>query len=536
MKIGFLRVFFCHTLFTEDKDMNGFMTILAEESMQFDPRFFLDLVLILFSTKFLGIIMKKMGLPQVLGALIAGILLGIPIINGHGIVSSTPALATFAAIGVNLIMFSAGMETNFKEIKKNGVASVLITSLGVIVPFVLGFAVSFVLKDSAFNPEADIMKQRMFFGVILTATSVGITVAALKELGVLHGKVGASIVTAAILDDIIGIVILAFFTADIKATTIGYKIVDACGGNPLSASLAPVSVLLNVLFFFLIGIGLGVAIHFAFKFMAKKFPHTRRLSIFGLVICFLYAWGAEELFGVAAITGSFLAGMMLSNMRESEYVERRIDMSAYMMFSPIFFANIGIAMPYDKLISSFQENAGLIIGFSVLFVFAGLASKLLGCGAGAAMCKYKPNQCVKVGVGMMVRGEVCLIVTQAGVDAGLIKETYYPAIILLIVLSSILTPIILKIMFRKYPNEVLPAEKMGTLDTVEREQSTIQGVEAVIYGHEEEKSVVAYDATLDPCNPRAEEPSAPDEGQQIGETPAEAGANAADSLDDEEKD
>lgn len=467
--------------------MNGFMTILSADSAAFDPRFFLDLVLILFTTKLLGIVMKKLGLPQVLGALIAGILLGVPMIHGaggwHGIVQPSAEIATFAAIGVNLIMFSAGMETNFKEIKKNGVASVLITSLGVIVPFLFGFGISFVLGDASFNPEVSIMKQRMFFGVILTATSVGITVAALKELGVLHGKVGASIVTAAILDDIIGIVILAFFTADVKSSTIGYKIINACGGNPVSASLAPVSVILNVIFFFLIGIALGVGLHFFFKFMAKRFPHTRRLSIFGLVICFLYAWGAEELFGVAAITGSFLAGMMLSNMKESEYVERRIDMSAYMMFSPVFFANIGIAMPYSALASSFKENAGLIIGFSILFVVAGLASKFLGCGAGAAICKYKPNQCVKVGVGMMVRGEVCLIVTQTGVAAGLIKETYYPAIILLIIVSSILTPIVLKLMFRKFPNEELPLEKLGSLDTVEREQMSLQGVSDMVFGN-----------------------------------------------------
>ncbi len=453
------------------------ITTLSESTQSFsmNPRFFLDLVLILFGTKFLGIVMKRIGLPQVLGALLAGILLG-----ATGIVSNSLELATFSAIGVNLIMFSAGMETNFKEIRKNGMASVLITLMGVVVPFVVGFGVSFVLPDSMFDP-ATIMKERMFFGVILTATSVGITVAALKELGVLHGKIGASIVTAAILDDIIGIVILAFFTASDSDATLGAKLIKACGGN--LQSLSALAVVINILFFFVIGIVLGILIHLAFKQLSKRFPHTRRLSIFGLVTCFLYAWGAEKLFGVAAITGSFLAGMMLSNMRESDYVERRIDMSAYMMFSPIFFAGIGIAMPYDKLFGSFSgSSVWLLVGFSILFVIGGLAAKLVGCGVGAAVCKYKPNQCVKVGVGMMVRGEVCLIVTQTGVKAGLIQETYYPAVILLIIVSSILTPIILKVMFRKYPIEALAPEKVGTLDTVVKEQTSIHAVESVIYG------------------------------------------------------
>lgn len=498
------------------------MTILAQDQISMNARFFLDLALILFSTKFLGIIMKKIGLPQVLGALVAGIILG-----ATKLVSNSVELATFAAIGVNLIMFSAGMETNFKEIKKNGAASVLITLLGVIVPFFVGFGVSFVLPDSMFDPT-NIMKERMFFGVILTATSVGITVASLKELGVLHGKVGASVVTAAILDDIIGIVVLAFFTASGSTTTWGAKLIALCGGdlNKLSA----LAVIINILLFFVIGIVFGIVIHLAFKQLAKRFPHTRRLSIFGLITCFLYAWGAEKLFGVAAITGSFLAGMMLSNMRESDYVERRIDMSAYMMFSPIFFASIGISMPYDKLISSFSgDSVWLIIGFSLLFVIGGLAAKLVGCGLGAAICKYKPNQCVKVGVGMMVRGEVCLIVTQTGVKAGLIQETYYPAVILLIIISSVLTPIILKVMFRKYPAEALPAELEGAMDTVLKEQTSIHAVESVIYGSKDPK---VYDPANDCDCPKCRQEETSDRPAQIE---AQASEESTDTTSDTDK-
>lgn len=399
-------------------------------------RFLLDLALILFTTKTLGIIMKKIGLPQVLGALLSGVILGVSkLVNGDNNVG----LELFSTIGVNLIMFSAGMETNLKEIKKNGIASILITVLGVIIPLLFGFGVSFIIPNIS-------LKSRWFIGVILTATSVGITVSTLKELGVLHGKVGASIVTAAILDDIIGIIILAFFTANVTENSLGARLITLFGGDYLQ--LASLVTLLNVILFFAIGIGVGILIHFLFKVLSSHNPHTRRLSIFGLVICFVYAWGAEKLFGVAAITGSFLAGMMISHMPQSAYVEKRIDTSAYMMFSPIFFAYIGISMPYDTLIKNFNLQ---ILFFSLAFVAVGLLSKLIGCGLGARICKYKYNECFKVGIGMMVRGEVCLIVAKSGEAQGLIDTTYFPAIVFLIIISSILVPILLKLLFKKYP-------------------------------------------------------------------------------------
>ena len=182
---------------------------------------FFEIAVVLLTTKMFGLLLKKLGLPQVLGALLAGVVIGLLnlllskidpslfIVNGKDSI-----IGILASIGVNLIMFSAGMETNISEIKKNGVASIVITALGVVVPLIVGFAISWILPDRLFNQDISIIKQRFFFGVILTATSVGITVAVLKELNVLHGKVGASIVTAAILDEIIGIVIIAVFTAN----------------------------------------------------------------------------------------------------------------------------------------------------------------------------------------------------------------------------------------------------------------------------------------------------------------------------------
>lgn len=401
-----------------------------------DYNIFLHLALILLLTKVLGILMRKIGLPQVVGALIAGIVIGV-----SGIIKDTSELKPFAEIGVVMIMFTAGMETNFKELKKNGVASVLITSLGVIVPLVVGFGISWIIPGIT-------LKERFFFGVILTATSVGITVAVLKEIGKLHGKVGASIVTAAVLDDIIGIVILAFATGSVDSNTWGYKIVDLFGDPTKVAS--GVQVLINVVLFFILAIACGIVIHFIFKYLSKKFPHTRRLSIFGLATAFLFAWFSEELFGVAAITGAFVAGMMMSNMKQTEYVERRIDMSAYMLFSPIFFANIGIGLDYKALVSNFSWT---IVLFSIAFVICGMAAKLVGCGAGGLICRYKPHESLEVGLGMMVRGEVCLIVAQKGIEEGIMSASYLPAVILLVIMSSLLTPILLKLTFKKFPTD-----------------------------------------------------------------------------------
>ena len=449
-----------------------------------------EIAIILISTKVFGILMKKIGLPQVLGALLAGVLLGLINLGlskiGDGglflVDGSHLAITTLANIGVNFIMFSAGMETNIKEIKKNGVASILITALGVIVPFLVGFVVSWILPNRMFNQEINVIKQRFFFGAVLTATSVGITVAVLKELNVLHGKVGASIVTAAILDDIIGIIILAVFTASTESFSIGKAFIGLFTKTP-NAFLVT---MLNIILFFIVAVGLGILAHIVFKKMSEKTPHTRRLSIFAIAMCFVFAAMAESLFGVAAITGSFVAGMMIANMKESHYVERRMDMSGYMMFSPLFFANIGISLNYAQIGKMFaSSDAIFIILFCLAFVVFGMAAKLVGCGLGAKICKYKWQESVKVGIGMMVRGEVCLIFANTGKEAGLISEEYYPAIILLIIVSSILTPLLLKTLYKKFPHTELPElGGDGIADAANGELSETDGVPK-----EDEKSV-----------------------------------------------
>ncbi len=420
-------------------------TINVDVLAGFDVTIFLYLGIILISTKIGGMICRKFGLPQVVGALLAGIIIG-PVCLGWVTFDSPydvngKIIEAMAQIGVLLIMFSAGLDTNMKEIKKNGVPSLVITSFGVIVPLIFGFLVGWGI-DKGFAPltTTDDVLHVLFFGILLTATSVGITVEVLKELGKLKGKVGSSVLSAAILDDIIGIVILS----------IAISIKGGSSGAVDAPSIT--ETIVKVLLFFVFALIAGGVIHYAFKWLSGHFPVTRRLPIFGLVICFFFAWISEHVFGVASITGAFVAGVVMSNMKGTHYVEKKIDTSSYMLFGPIFFANIGLTMDF----STFDVS---MLGFTAAFVVMGLLSKVLGCGAGALLCKFSPQDSIRVGFGMMARGEVVLIVAQRGIAAGIIGAAYMFPVIILIVVSSFLTPIALKMLYKK--DNASPLEREG---------------------------------------------------------------------------
>ncbi len=392
-----------------------------------DYTFLLDLAIILLSTKVLGLLMKKLGLPQVVGALIAGILIGPaiwgPLTGGSFIPVKSPSFLTFLAeLGVILIMFGAGLETDLGELKRCGLKAGFVALMGVVVPLALGFGIAvpfFTLADSA-----SVLKC-VFIGVIITATSVSITVETLRELGKLKGRVGTVVLSAAIIDDVIGIIVLTF--------VIGLK-------DP--AQTKSYMVLIKTVLFFVCGIGVGVGLNFLFRWLTKKFPHTRRVPIFGLVMCFLYSYCAQRFFGIADITGAYLAGILLSNLKETNYIERKVDINTYMIFAPVFFANIGINTDF----TGFKPQ---ILLFCLLFVVAGMAGKLIGCGFAAKACRYTWRESAQIGVGMMARGEVALIVVQKGIAAGLLSELYIAPVVLLVIVSSLVTPILLKVMFRK---------------------------------------------------------------------------------------
>lgn len=388
--------------------------------------FLLDLAIILFATKVFGLFMRKIGLPEVVGALLAGLLIGPCLL---GIVKENSTLKIFAEVGVLLIMFTAGMETNLKQIKSTGIASIVITSLGVIVPMGVGFVVA-CLFNGGFSTPKEQMMTNLFYGVVLTATSVSITVATLKEMGKLSSKIGTAIVSAAILDDIIVLVMLSI--------VIGFKNPDVNTGK----------ILLNTGLYFIFAIVAGVIFHTIFKKLEKKYSTSRRMPIFSLVICFLFAYTAEAIFGIADITGAFMAGIIFSSMKSGKYIEHRIDIGAYLIFAPVFFASIGIN-------SNFADIDLNLVLFGVCMVIVGLFTKLIGGGLGAKLCKFSNRDSLLVGIGMMPRAEVLLIAVQRGIANDFISSDFMPFALVLVIISSLITPILLKIINRKSPDNAL---------------------------------------------------------------------------------
>ena len=379
-----------------------------------------DLAIIVIAAKFMGILARKLKAPQVVGEIIAGLLIGPCVL---GIVQQSDFLVQMAEIGVILLMFSAGLETNLKDLLKTGPIAFLIACAGVFVPLVGGTLLYMGFYGTA-PWGSEKFYTAVFIGVIMTATSVSITVQSLKELGKLKGKVGTTILSAAIIDDIIGIIVLTF--------VIAFK-------NP---ETKPSSVIINTLLFFIFAIIVGFISYKIFKWVDNRYPHTRRIPIAGLAYCLALAYIAESYFGIADITGAYVAGIILCSIRDSEYIAEKMDINSYMLFGPIFFASIGLK-------TNIENITGEILLFSIGFVLVALLTKIIGCGIMSRICRFNNVDSLKIGIGMMTRGEVALIVSQKGLAVGLLSPVYFTSVILLIIVSSISTPILLKLLFAK---------------------------------------------------------------------------------------
>ena len=381
---------------------------------------FRDLAIIIIAAKLFGILARKCKAPQVVGEIIAGLLIGPSIL---GFVQQTDFLVEMAEIGVVLLMFSAGLETDLKELLKTGPIAFLIACSGVFVPL-LGGTLLYMGFYGASPFGSDKFYIAVFMGVIMTATSVSITVQSLKEMGKLKGKVGTTILSAAIIDDVIAIIVLTF--------VIGFK-------NPATD---PTNVVISTVLFFVMAFVVGVAVFKLFQKLDERYPHTQRIPILGLALCFAFAYAAERYFGIADITGAYVAVIVLCSSQDSSYIEQKMEISSYMIFGPIFFASIGFK-------TSISHIDGSMLLFSLGFVVVALLSKVVGCGLMARICRFSPPDCLKIGVGMMTRGEVALIVAQKGLSVGLLGAEYFTAVILLIMVSSISTPVILKMLYAK---------------------------------------------------------------------------------------
>ena len=387
-----------------------------------DYRIFLDIAIILVAAKYLGLFARRLNAPQVVGEILAGLVVGPSIL---GLVQPSDFLSQMAEIGVVLLMFSAGLDSDIKELLLSGPKAFLIALSGVIVPLAAGAGVY--LGFYGFDGfGTDHFYHALFIGCILTATSVSITVQALRELGHLKGPVGTAILSAAIIDDVLGILVLTIIT--------GFK-------DPNTSALAVLGQ--TALFFVFMG-AVGYVMYLFFRRMNRLHPHTRRLPILSLAFCLAVSYVAEAWFGIADITGAYMAGLILSNLSDAPYIERKMDINSYIIFGPVFFASIGLSTD----ISSFD---GEILLFTIVLVVVALLGKIVGCGAMALLCGFNRQQSMKIGVGMMNRGEVALIVAQKGLAVGLVEPVYFTAVIILILVSAVITPVGLKVLYTKYP-------------------------------------------------------------------------------------
>ena len=396
--------------------------------------YLLFIALVLISTKFLGLVTKKFHMPQVVGALVAGLIIGPACLNLSSVLlagaESQSMIESLSEVGVIVLMFSAGLETDIQKLKKSGLASLVIALMGVIVPCLGGYLVAYFFTDGGGAADL-VMYRNIFIGVILTATSVSITVETLREMGKLNTNAGNAILGAAVIDDVLGIIALTIIT------TLGTGGEGGQGGPSIWMVL--LKIVLFFIFAFVVAFGVG---KLYYKWTNVEHEPYRRYGIIAFAFCLLFAFCSEYFFNVADITGAYVAGLAISVSPKIQYISKRFETVSYMFLSPIFFASIGLEVVLP-------EMSGKIVIFAVLLCLVAVVSKVIGCGLGAKAMKYSNQECLQIGVGLVSRGEVALIVASKGMAVGLMTQELYGPIIITVVITTIVTPILLKVAFRK---------------------------------------------------------------------------------------
>lgn len=392
--------------------------------------YLLYIALILLCTKMLGLLTRRVRMPQVVGALVAGLLLGPAVFN---IIPQTEFLTQTAEVGVIVLMFCAGMETDVKELKKCGKAATIIAVIGVLVPLAGGFATAYFFNRPGMiesNASTSLMLQNVFIGVILTATSVSITVETLKELGKLNSRAGNAILGAAVIDDILGIIALTIIT------------------SMADSSIKLWVVLLKILGFFAFAIVVGYLFYKFFNYYSNRTQHgLQRYVLISFVFCLLMSYVAEEFFGVADITGAYVAGLVVSMIqKKGNYLQSRFSVLSYAYLSPIFFASIGLKVVLPQMSTT-------IVMFAIILTVVAILTKVVGCGFGAKLCRYDNKESIQIGVGMISRGEVALIVASKGEALGLMGAQLMGPVVIVVIITTIVAPILLKPVFQERKNK-----------------------------------------------------------------------------------
>lgn len=393
----------------------------AERSGQMSYHYLLDLALILLSTKLLGLLTQRFQMPQVVGALLAGLILGPA---GLNVLTETEFISQLSELGVIVLMFSAGMGTDINELKHSGKAGFCVALLGVLVPLVMGAALAWGAAAAGLI-ESSGMLENVFVGTILTATSVSITVETLKEMGKLETKVGNTILAAALIDDVLGLVALTLVSS------------LAGGGESI------VWVLVKIAGFFVFAVVVGYAANRLFCWMLKRQGGwaSHRNSVLAFVLCLVMAYCAEEFFGVADITGAYAAGLAVACTPKGTYIQSKYNPLGYLLFDAGILCRHRINVKLDGV-------SGGMLAFSALLLVISVLSKLLGCGLGArAVRLYGPGK--RSGGrwhGLPRRGGADR--GEPGLVHGRAQRCHDDAVVITVVGGTILTPILLKLVFR----------------------------------------------------------------------------------------
>jgi Kef-type K+ transport system membrane component KefB len=399
--------------------------------------------------KLAGALANRFGQPAVLGEITAGLILGPTLLNflewpvfaTHGLTADAVTafnafgikpytfyniIEDLAEIGVILLMFVAGMETDLKEMKKVGKTAFWAAFGGVVCPLLAALFIAHIFNHG--------WSQSLFIGAILTATSVSISAQTLMELNQLRSKEGSTILGAAVIDDVMGIIVLSLVVA--------FTFSDGKSGGMAAVP----GTIIKMVAFFVIAWWAGR------KFLEKitekivKIPASQALMSFVLVFAFLYAVLAEYFGQVAAITGSYMAGVLFAQTKFKEQIDKGIHPITYSLFVPIFFISIGLRADATRL--------GNDLVFLVVVLVLAILCKIIGCGVGARLTGFNNQESLRVGVGMISRGEVGLIVAGYGLSHGIIDENIFSIMVIMVLATTLVTPLLLRFVFPRVTQEV----------------------------------------------------------------------------------
>lgn len=369
-----------------------------------------QILIILITTKIGGALSVKLGQPAVLGKLISGVVLGPAVL---GWIAPSEMITQLSEIGVLLLMFIAGLETDIESLKQNRNSSIAVAVGGVIAPLFCFYLAGLVIGME--------QRQALFLGLLFSATSVSISAQTLKELGQLQSRESATILGAAVLDDILVVIVLAVMMSSLTVAQVSLSLII---GKKL-------------LFFAAIALLGWKVVPWMLRILAPL-PVSEAVISAALIICFSFAYLAE-LLGVAGIIGSFAAGLAISQTQFKQQVEHKIEPIAYAFFVPVFFVSIGLSISFAGV----NNQIGIIAGLTIIAIL----TKLVGSGVGARVTGFHNRSSLGIGAGMISRGEVALIIAAIGLEANLLEETFFTASVLVVILTTLVTPPLLKGLF-----------------------------------------------------------------------------------------